>query len=184
MTITADKSDLRKQAAEARKAAHANVDPGPALASLGVVLSERAGRISFYWPIRTEIDPRPAVESLVGFRELCLPITDGRNPLTFRPWTPDTKLVPDGFGVPIPESGETVKPDVLIVPLLAFDSSLQRLGYGAGHYDRTLELLRAEKPVVAIGLAYSAQEIEAVPTEPTDQPLDMIITEAGVHRLR
>jgi 5-formyltetrahydrofolate cyclo-ligase len=73
-----------------------------------------------------------------------------------------------------------VTPQILIVPLLAFDARGYRLGYGGGFYDRTLQGLRAAGPVTAIGFAYNAQEVAQVPTEPTDQPLDFIVTEAGI----
>ena len=182
MTLVDQKKALRTALTETRKAAFEAVDPGPALASLRVVLAEKPGRVSFYWPIRTEIDPRPVLQDLAGTRPLCLPVTEGRAALRFLAWTPDTPLVADGFGVPVPAEGEDVSPDVLVVPLLGFDRNLQRLGYGAGHYDRTLQVLRAVKTVTAIGFAFAAQEIDVVPTERTDQPLDLIITEQGVHR--
>ena len=73
-----------------------------------------------------------------------------------------------------------IEPEILIVPLVAFDRAGGRLGYGGGFYDRTLELLRSRRPTRAIGFAYAAQEAEALPLEPTDQPLDMVVTEAEV----
>jgi 5-formyltetrahydrofolate cyclo-ligase len=85
----------------------------------------------------------------------------------------------DGFGVDVPAADISVVPRVLVVPMLGFDRRGHRLGYGAGHYDRTLDQLRRLHRVFAIGFAYSAQECDRVPTEPTDQPLDLIVTEAG-----
>ena len=79
-----------------------------------------------------------------------------------------------------PLKGAWIDPEVLIVPLLAFDRQGYRLGYGGGYYDRTLERLRARHPVIAVGFAFAAQEVDAVPTEPTDEPLDLIVTETGV----
>jgi len=87
------------------------------------------------------------------------------------------------LGALIPEVAEEVVPEVLIVPLLAFDRPGYRLGYGGGFYDRTLERLRARGPVTAIGFAFAAQEVDRVPTEPTDQKLDLIVTERGVIRV-
>jgi 5-formyltetrahydrofolate cyclo-ligase len=87
-------------------------------------------------------------------------------------------MVAGPFGALIPEAGDDVVPEVLIVPLVAFDRAGNRLGYGGGFYDRTLEGLRAARPTFAIGFAYAAQEAEALPLEPTDQPLDAIVTEA------
>ena len=100
--------------------------------------------------------------------------------LRFREWSPGCTLVEGAFKALIPAEGAWIDPEVLIVPLLAFDARGFRLGYGGGFYDRTLEGLRARRPTLAIGFAYAAQEIEAVPIEPTDQRLDAIVTEAGV----
>jgi 5-formyltetrahydrofolate cyclo-ligase len=99
-------------------------------------------------------------------------------PLSFRRWRPGAAMVAGPFGALIPEAGDDVVPEVLIVPLVAFDRAGNRLGYGGGFYDRTLEGLRAARPTFAIGFAYAAQEAEALPLEPTDQPLDAIVTEA------
>ncbi len=163
-----------------RGAAHGKVDPAPALKHLHRVLSDAKHPISFYWPIRTEIDPRPVMEIFAAQGPVCLPVTQGYAPLTFRLWTPEAKMESDGFGVSVPVGTPDVLPRTLVIPMLAFDDRCQRLGYGAGHYDRTLEKLRAEQPVRAIGFAYGAQKCPSVPTEPTDQPLDMIVTENGI----
>jgi 5-formyltetrahydrofolate cyclo-ligase len=99
-------------------------------------------------------------------------------PLIFRAWEPGDKLVPGVWDIPIPqESAEEVLPDVLLVPMLAFDRAGYRLGYGGGFYDRTLEKLRALKKVTAIGVAYQAQLVDQVPVGPHDAPLDYILTE-------
>jgi 5-formyltetrahydrofolate cyclo-ligase len=89
-------------------------------------------------------------------------------------------MVEGAFKALIPEEGAWVEPQVLIVPLLAWDARGYRLGYGGGFYDRTLEGLRAKGPVLAVGFAFSAQEVAEVPTEPTDQRLDAVVTEKGV----
>jgi 5-formyltetrahydrofolate cyclo-ligase len=88
--------------------------------------------------------------------------------------------VPGTFGAPVPKAGDWMVPQILIVPLVAFDLRGGRLGYGGGFYDRTLQALRAQGPVLAIGFAFAAQQTDDLPLEPTDQPLDMIVTEAGV----
>jgi 5-formyltetrahydrofolate cyclo-ligase len=112
---------------------------------------------------------------------LALPVTpakDSTGPLRFHLWRADAALHLSPFGVYEPDPGsESLDPDVLLTPLLAFDRSGGRLGYGAGHYDRTLARLRATKPVVAIGLAFAAQEIDQVPMDAHDQRLDAILTE-------
>lgn len=86
------------------------------------------------------------------------------------------------FGAGIPADDLAEVPDILIVPLAAFDGRGYRLGYGGGFYDRTLEGLRAGGPVTAIGFAFDVQEDADLPTEPTDQPLDLIVTETGIRR--
>lgn len=103
-------------------------------------------------------------------------------PLRFREWTPDGEMAPGEFGAQVPVAGDWLVPSVLIVPLLAFDWRGYRLGYGGGFYDRTLEALRATGPVIAVGFAFAAQEVEEVPVEPTDQKLDLIVTDCGVIR--
>jgi 5-formyltetrahydrofolate cyclo-ligase len=114
---------------------------------------------------------------------ICVPVIAGEGlPLRFREWSPDCALVDGPFGAAVPAAGEWLEPDTLIAPLLAFDRAGFRLGYGGGFYDRTLEMLRAKRPTRAIGFAYAVQEVDEVPTEPTDQPLDAIVTEAGVIR--
>ena len=177
-----DKKVLRKSAAERRAGAHGTVDASPALAHLVQVLAETEGRVSFYWPIRSEIDPRPVLTKTSAHRDVCLPVTTGYAPLVFRAWAPGAAMIADSFGVKVPLDETEVTPSVLVVPLLAFDESGHRLGYGAGHYDRTLEKLRPLGPVTAIGFAYEAQLADTLPIEPTDQPLDVIVTEAGIRR--
>lgn len=162
----------------ARQAAFETADIAPATARLLDVLTGRPGPVAFYWPMRTEINPRPAMHALAQTVDVVLPVTHGLGPLTFRLWRPGFVLAKDSFGTQYPAQGCNVDPVTLVVPMLAFDRRGHRLGYGAGHYDRTLEGLRAKGPITAIGFAYAAQEIEAVPNEPTDQPLNLIVTEA------
>jgi len=147
-----------------------------------------------YWPFREEIDARPLFHHFHARGHQCgLPVitgaTSGDNirPLVFRPWRPEMKLAKGRLGEPVPApdadygTGE-LSPDILLVPLLAFDRRLYRIGYGGGHFDATIAGLRATKPIIAAGLAYSAQEVDLVPNEPHDQRLDWIITERGARR--
>lgn len=172
------KADLRKQAFAARKEAHA-LGAGEATERLLSAIGLATGKIiAGYMPIRTEIDPRPAMTALhAQGATLCVPVIEGAGlPLMFREWTPEGALMPGPFGAQVPAEGDWVAPELLIVPLVAFDHTLARLGYGGGFYDRTLERLRAQKPTQAIGFAYDAQEMPNVPQEPTDQPLDALVT--------
>ncbi len=112
----------------------------------------------------------------------CLPIVLGHGlPLEFRRWYPGEPTQPGMWKIPRPlPDAELVVPDVLLVPMLAFDRHGYRLGYGGGFYDRTLDQLRAKKNVIAIGVAYAGQEVDAVPRGPHDQPLDYVLTEQGL----
>lgn len=183
------KTALRQTAYAARKAAfdarHDTRAIAAATAHLLAEIGPAQGRvIAGYLPIRTEIDPRPAMAALhhAGAR-IGVPVIAGPGlPLDFRRWTPDTSLVPGPFGAMIPEQGDWIIPEALIVPLVGFDAACNRLGYGGGFYDRTLARLAAHGPVRAIGLAFAAQELPPLPLEPTDIPLDAVVTEAGVIR--
>lgn len=138
--------------------------------------------ISGYWPIRSEMDIRPLLTCLheEGF-ELCLPVITQDLALVFKSWQPGKALIEGEFGVCIPaEDCKIVVPDTLLVPLLGYDKQGNRLGYGKGHYDKTLEKLRKTAKIAAIGVAFSCQEVDEVPAEPHDQKLDFILTEQGV----
>ena len=131
--------------------------------------------------MRTEIDPVPALAAAAAHGPVGVPVIVAKDaPLRFRLWTPGCVTVPGTFGAPIPQSGDWMVPDILIVPLVAFDRRGGRLGYGGGFYDRTLQALRAAGPVLAIGFAFAAQEADDLPLEPTDQALDLIVTDRGV----
>jgi len=134
-----------------------------------------------YWPIRSEVDPRPLMRALLK-RGQTVALSQILHPkLSWREWRPGDVLVKGGFGVrePGPDAPECF-PRVLLVPLAAFDRRGSRLGYGKGHFDRTIAALSELHPVVTIGLAYAAQEVPSVPAEPHDRRLDLIVTEAGV----
>ncbi len=178
------KAAARAAAFARRKAAH---DPARSAAGADRLLAElrpHAGRVlSGYMPIRTEISPLPAMTDMARHGPVCVPVIQGPDlPLLFRQWTPEAVMIDGPFGAKIPAEGAALEPEILIVPLVAFDRQGQRLGYGGGFYDRTLERLRAKRPTMAIGFAYGGQQADALPIEPTDQPLDMIVTEAGVLR--
>ncbi|SLN76008.1 5-formyltetrahydrofolate cyclo-ligase [Roseisalinus antarcticus] len=174
------KAAARAAALARRKLAHeAATGPGGQLSS--VLAGHRGVPISGYLPIRTEIDPRPAMEEASAHGPVGVPVIVGAGqPLAFHLWEPDCPLRPGPFGAPVPATGRPMVPQILIVPLMAFDREGRRLGYGGGFYDRTLQILRRQGPVMAIGFAYAAQEANDLPTEPTDEPLDLIVTEAGV----
>lgn len=180
MTIEARKAAARKAALARREAAFRAAPPDASAALDRVLLQHRGACISGFLPIGTEIDPRPAMAAAARRGPVCVPVIDGPGlPLRFARWKPDIALVKGRFGAAIPAEPDFVEPDVLIVPLLAFDRAGNRLGYGGGYYDRTLAALRATAPRTAIGFAFAGQEAESLPLEPTDQPLDLIVTETG-----
>jgi 5-formyltetrahydrofolate cyclo-ligase len=139
--------------------------------------------VSGFSPIRSEINPMPLLRRLADAgAELALPMIVARGkPLSFRAWTFGQELQRGQWGIREPKGdAREVQPDVVIVPLAAFDRLGNRIGYGAGYYDLTLTALRAMKPVVALGVAYAVQEIDAVPALPHDAPLDLVLTEREV----
>ncbi|SDW75569.1 5-formyltetrahydrofolate cyclo-ligase [Roseicitreum antarcticum] len=180
------KAEVRRQAAAARQAAFEAPDRGARVAAACHAVTEavRAAGLtqavlSGYMPMRSEVDPLPAMAAHRG--PVCVPVVQGKGqPLAFRRWTHDAAMVAGAFGATVPAAGDWLRPRVLIVPLLAFDAQGYRLGYGGGFYDRTLGGLRADGAVLAIGLAFAAQARAEVPVEATDQPLDAIATEDGL----
>ncbi|MGC8203700.1 5-formyltetrahydrofolate cyclo-ligase [Aliiroseovarius sp. PTFE2010] len=183
MTLDAEKAAARKTALAKRKAAHSAARSSMASALL-VAHIERIGprNVAGYLPIRSEINPLPAMEMLVRHIPVCVPVIDapGR-PLKFREWWPESVMESGPHGILQPAEGAFVTPELAIVPLVAFDDQLMRLGYGGGYYDRTLPRLRAASgKFQAIGLAYGAQQLDRVPTDPHDQRLDAVVTEKTV----
>ena len=142
--------------------------------------------ISGFFPIRSEVDVRPLMGKLKarGAR-LCLPVVIDRETIVFRALLPGAELVSTGFGTrgPGPEA-EVLDPEIMLMPLAAFDARGNRIGYGAGHYDRAIARLRAKgaNPVL-IGVAFDCQEVPEVPFEPHDVGLDAILTESGLRNL-
>ncbi|MGR3758687.1 5-formyltetrahydrofolate cyclo-ligase [Roseobacteraceae bacterium NS-SX3] len=179
--LTEIKAAARKAAFARRKEAHAMNKPGAAGHLSEVLAGYRGVPLSGYMPIRTEIDPLPAMAEAAAHGPVGVPVIQGAGlPLKFSRWQPDGPMREGPFGVLVPELDDFLEPEILIVPLVAFDAKGGRLGYGGGFYDRTLELLRGKRATLAIGFAFDAQEAGDLPLEPTDQPLDMIVTESRV----
>ena len=184
MDIADVKRQARTAASKRRAAAHAELkdEAGLALAARGLPqgLHLGTGAVSGFVPYKSEITTIPLLTRLHGEGWVTsLPIVLApEQPLLFRAWAPGAPLVPGMWDIPIPpDDAPEVLPDVLLVPMLAFDARGYRLGYGGGFYDRTLEKLRLVKKVVAIGVAYHAQMVEEVPVGPYDAPLDYVMTE-------
>ena len=190
MTTTLSKADLRSSALAKRDALsdEQRAAAAESMAKRGLPFGIAAGAIvSGYSPIRNEIDPVPLLRQLAGHgARLALPVVLARGKsLVFRAWSPDDRLMLGPLGIPEPSpAAAEVIPDIMLVPLAAFDRQGHRIGYGAGHYDFTLEHLRKAKAIVAIGTAFSVQEIKAVPALPHDVALDYVLTEKKVFDFR
>lgn len=179
MSLTEVKAEARRAAIQARAVSYAS-GQGAAADLLARVLAPFSAEVlAGYMPMRTEVDPLSAMAAHAGL--VAVPVIVGKGqPLGFREWHRGAAMVAGSFGALIPEAGAWLTPRVLIVPLLAFDARGYRLGYGGGFYDRTLAGLRTRGPVTAIGFAFAAQQVPQVPTELTDEKLDLIVTEAAV----
>lgn len=138
--------------------------------------------VAFCWPIKHEPDVRAAVEawSKLGAQAALPVVVEVDAPLAFRGWSGDTLLVPDRYGIPTPQSGAFVQPDLILLPLNAFDAAGYRLGYGGGYFDRTLAAL-GTRPL-AVGVGFEINRVDSIRPESHDQRLDWIVTEAGAFR--
>jgi 5-formyltetrahydrofolate cyclo-ligase len=179
------KAELRKDA-ELRRHSLVRPDFPDALASYAAALSLPAGAVvSGYWAFRDEADPRALMLALAERgHPLCLPvIVEKAQPLRFHRWNPSDVMRVHAYGVTEPQrDAAVITPSVLLVPLLAFDATGYRLGYGGGFYDRTLQSLRAIRNIQAIGIAYAGQEVPAVPHHEYDERLNAVLTEKGLRR--
>lgn len=190
-TLRARKAELRRTMRARRRELPESVRASASRKAARHVLAnlpwQEGTRVSLFWPLEAELDTRPLLHALhwMGAVPL-LPRMNGKQmPLSFHPWTPDLALVEGPFDVREPPPGSpAVIPDIVLAPLLAFDAHGHRLGYGAGFYDRTFTAIRAQggEPLRA-GLCFACQEVEAVPVDEFDIPLDLIVTEEGVRRL-
>jgi 5-formyltetrahydrofolate cyclo-ligase len=184
------KKSLRGEAAVRRDAlpGDARKAAAEAIAARAFPIAIRPGFIvSGFMPLKSEINPLPLMRKLAekGAR-LALPRIVGRgSPLSMRAWAFDAPLGRGQWGIrePMAQAPE-VEPDVLLVPLLAFDRAGYRIGYGAGYYDMTIARLRGLKHVMAIGIAFAVQEVPRVPTTERDERLDLVLTEREVIDLR
>ena len=184
------KADLRAAALAARDALsdEQRAAAAQAIARRGLPMGLTPGAVvAGYSAIRSELDPTSLMQTLAaqGAR-LALPVIMARGQsLRFRVWHPGDRLLPGSLGIlePSPAAAE-ITPDIVLVPLAAFDRTGHRIGYGAGHYDRTLAQLHKSKGFAAIGLAFAAQEVAAVPALQHDVPLDYVLTETKVFDFR
>jgi 5-formyltetrahydrofolate cyclo-ligase len=148
--------------------------------ALPLVASGPGGPVAGYWPYKSEADPRPLMAMARGYgRPLALPVIQHPH-VIFRRWIEGVDLADAGFGTLGPDaSADEVVPAVLLVPLAAFDQQGNRIGWGQGHYDRVIARLAAAGELLTIGIAFSFQQVDAVPAEQHDRPLDAVVTELG-----
>lgn len=191
--MSSNSSDLKKTIRRERLAARdaipadLRIEKSLAMAEHGAEIEFEPGTVvSGFMPIRSEADIRPLMFSMRerGAR-LCLPVVLDRETIIFRDLVRGAELVDTGFGTagPGPEA-EVLDPGLLLVPLSAFDAAGNRIGYGAGHYDRAIARLRAKGMTPRlVGIAFACQEVDVVPAEPHDVPLDAILTEDGLRHL-
>ena len=190
MNLVPDKRALRAAGQSRRRAAAAcGAAAGEAVCArflAAVPLRPRAS-VAGYWPVRDELDcGRLMTELAHAAHPLALPVVAGRDrPLVFRAWTAGMALEPATYGIPAPPpSSPLVRPQLVLVPVLAFDARGHRLGYGGGYYDRTIGALRrGRRPPLFVGLAYADQEIDAVPAGAGDEALDWLVTEDEARRI-
>jgi 5-formyltetrahydrofolate cyclo-ligase len=176
-TIDQAKAALRQQAHAAR-ASMLQVDRAEAAQAVS-----RLFFVAAYWAIRDELDCQPILLRLMeSTNKVLLPAVIGADqPLALRVWEQGTALSESGFGTLAPSPlAPQAEPDIILVPMLGFDRYGTRLGYGGGYYDRTLASL-TKKPKL-VGLAFAVQELPLIPRDTHDIPLDLVITEAGVHQ--
>ena len=183
--IEETKAALRKEAHRRRAQLHPSLRLDAAKDAVGHFLAQmplaKAEIVAAYWPIRDELDIRQLIVKLMDSGQpLALPVVLGdEEPLELRLWQDGAPLYEAGFGTLAPEDGAPrVVPDVILMPLLGFDRHGTRLGYGGGYYDRTLA--RLERRPRLVGFAFARQEVDHIPREAHDVPLDAIVTELGV----
>jgi len=188
--IASEKEQLRREATARRDALSAEMRraAADAIAARAFPLAIAPGVIvSGFMPLKSEINPLPLMQKLseAGAR-LALPAIAGRGkPLIMRAWEFGAPLDRGQWGIREPQKeAPEVAPDILLVPLLAFNRAGHRVGYGAGYYDMTIGALRAKEPVIAVGIAFAAQEVPKVPVTERDARLDLVLTELEVIDLR
>ena len=151
-------------------------------ARLNGILAERLGiTLGVYWPFQAEFDPRPLIDRLVaeGFTAALPVVVNKKGPLEYCQWRPGDALVDGVWGIPIPERRRMVVPQAVLAPLVGFDQRCYRLGYGGGYFDRTLAAL--QPCPFAIGVGFELSRIETIYPQDFDIPMDLIVTEAGLH---
>lgn len=184
-TVNQWRKDQRTRIREARLAlppAQRRALQGRILAHVEAAFPELEGAaVGFYWPFRGEVDVLPLMKRHVaaGGRAVLPVVVERNRPVEWWEWTPDMRMEPGIWNIPVPAERRPLPPAILVVPLLGFDAACYRLGNGGGYYDRTLAALQPRP--LAIGIGYELGRLETIHPQPHDVPLDVVVTEVGVH---
>lgn len=179
---------LRKEKIAARMGlgddAHARASAAIEVHLKSALAARRPQAIAFCWPLRKEFDCRPLVSELVaaGWRACQPVVVEAAAPMQFRAWWPDSPMTADRHGIPIPDTPACAPPDIVLLPLVAFDEAGYRIGYGGGYFDRTLAAL--DPRPLAIGVGFELARVASVRPQAHDIRLDLVVTEAGLRDLR
>lgn len=185
--LPVERSALRREKIAAREALvadeHSRLSNAIEGHLTGLLQRCQPARLGFCWPIRAEFDCRPLVSRLIAAGgRACLPrVMAPDSALQFCAWRPDSQMSIDRLGIHYPASCEMLTPDMLLMPVNAFDAAGYRLGYGGGYFDRTLAELAAQSlPPLAIGVGFELARVGSISPAAHDIPLDAVVTEAGV----
>ena len=174
------KSKIRKKILSIRKKKNTNNINFPFLKVLKEIKKSISKKkiLGVYYPVNFEIDIFKFFKKLeIKGQKLCLPVVKKNNEMDFYAWSTKNLLKINKYGIPEPDQIKKVFPDTILIPLVAFDTRLYRLGYGGGYYDRYIDKISKKKKLLKIGIAHSCQKINRVPVNKYDKKLDVIITE-------
>ena len=181
--IPVNKSEIRKKLLKARKQNTSNNLDINFNYILEILKKEKIfGKvIGGYYPFNYEIDPIKILKNLEKKKyQISLPKIKKNFQMNFFRWSIKDPLLINKYGIPEPTSNKIVYPNILLVPLVAFDKNLNRIGYGGGFYDRYLEKIKKNKKIITIGLAYFFQKVKKIPINKHDFKLDYIVTNKGI----
>ena len=174
------KKSLRKKILKIRKKINSNSNKIDFIKIFNLIKKQKKIKknIGGYFPVNNEIDD---LEILKKFEEkkykICLPVVKKNFDMDFYNFSFKEPLIVNKYGIPEPKKTNIVYPDIILVPMVAFDKNLNRLGYGGGYYDRIIEKLMKKKKILKIGLAFSKQKIDNLPISKYDKKMDYIVTE-------
>ena len=173
------KKNLRKKILDIRKKIDLSTNKIDFFKILNLIKKKKITKnIGGYFPVNNEIDDLEILKKLEKKKyKICLPVVKKNFDMDFYNFSFNDPLIINKYGIPEPQKKSVVYPDIILIPMVGFDKSLNRLGYGGGYYDRVIEKLMKKKKILKIGLAFSAQQINSLPTSKYDKKMDYIVTE-------